>query len=521
MMKQWVLLLIFVPCVSWTQEFSRNVSFEWEPIEGAKTYDLELSSPTESLSFKVTEAQWSGPLKPGSWQMSVRSRDHRGVPGDWSTPESFDVGLEKPKNLKPSQSAQVQSSHSELTEQTFTWDAVPGATTYSFNLQSKKSEFKVEEKLTEPRWTGKIPVADQFEWTVQAHLSPEISSSPSDLSQFTVLGAPLEKPQPTPPKDDWVRDLNWTSVPYAQQYDLAVSRWNPESKKWQLVHKKQDFQQTELVFDPAWPGGQYRLILRAEADLRKASPATEIKFNVRGGDRSPAAQYTETMRESIERTRGWYTIASYLITTMQYLGDYNEAGAVDIKLKAVGGTGRIGAGYLHPDEPWGFLGIIDYSGFTIFGTNHTYGTGELSALHRLETSDRGEIRQQIGLFFREIPEVRADITETYQGTSNVSGLGAHYGAEYWYALSPKLGFQVNGHGYLTFMKISTPNGKAIKPSPSFQVGLLGSYKLSRRATGLVGYAYRYDSLAYESSTGSTNRVEIQGHYLNLFLEYAL
>ncbi len=82
--------------------YRRLVNFEWEAIEGAKNYEIELKQNKEDaqdgkskvFTFKVKDAAWNGRLTPGKYVMRLRTRDYRGVPGEWSPPSDFNVGLD-------------------------------------------------------------------------------------------------------------------------------------------------------------------------------------------------------------------------------------------------------------------------------------------------------------------------------------------------------------------------------------------------------------------------------------------
>jgi hypothetical protein len=59
--------------------------------------------------------------------------------------------------------------------------------------------------------------------------------------------------------------------------------------------------------------------------------------------------------------------------------------------------------------------------------------------------------------------------------------------------------------------------------------LLGSYRLNRAWMGYAGYAYRKDELRYDTDPsdpdsfarpGQVNEISIDGHYLNLILEFS-
>jgi hypothetical protein len=521
-----LLLSLFIQTALGAEPYRRTVQFEWDPIEGAVAYDLELqravpNAEPETLQFKIKEAAWSGLLTPGEWTMRVRSRDKRQVPGDWSSPEAFSVGLLASENIKPKLNEELKTEQNEKENVQFEWKAVPGAESYVLKISDTEGKLIREEKVSTNTAQIELPVAQIYTWTVQAFRNPNIQSKETPPSSFTVFGRKLEPPNVQAPTSEWVRELQWPKTPFAESYDYLLSRQDPESKKWVPLIKRNDVPDTGLFFDAAWPGGTYRFVARAEAKLRPRSEKTEIIFEVRSGDRSPAAQEMATIRESIDRTQGWFATASYLITQLQYDSQNFDGTEKATDFQAIGGTGRLGIGYLHSEKSWGGLGVVDYSGFYIFGKNHTYGTVEFNALKRSFAEGRGELRQQLGVYMKEIPEVLSNEFGEYQKTENVTVLGAHYGVEYWYALTSTLGFQANAHVYLPLTELSTPNGKPLKTIPSFQWGFLGSYRLSPTMTGLMGYALREDQISYESTSGATNKIKFSGHYLNLFVEWSL
>jgi hypothetical protein len=257
-----------------------------------------------------------------------------------------------------------------------------------------------------------------------------------------------------------------------------------------------------------------------------------MEFAVHNGDRSPAAEEVASIRESIDRLSGWYGIASYLITTMKSRGLNYDANSSS-SFAGVGGTGRLGAGYLSQMSPWGFMGIADLSGIAIgdYG-NYTFASLEANALYRTPSGNYGEVRQQFGLYYKELVELIANNSSTIgtngllKETNLLKYAGPHYGIEYWYALTSKLGMQLNAHLYPGLLSIKMPNSQSMVPSLSYQYGIFGSYRLKKNMTGLLGYTFRHDQAQYKSSDsginpGSTNSAIIEGNYLNLFLEWAI
>lgn len=503
----------------------RSVSMDWDPIEGAAGYDIEfVGKPKFQKIFGTKKPEWVGKLKPGNYEMRIRAKDRRQVPGDWSAFEPITVQLEKVSWLTPESEWKHQSTDPNLWNVKLNWKAVPGARSYTLTYESQDASIKKTEEVTGTEAQLELPVAHLYKVQVEALGPFELKSETPAIGSVEIKGPALAAPKFKKPENKFVRELQWTQDKHSKTGHLKI-QWKDEmTGRWrEMISTSAD--KPSFDFPPEWPGGLYRAQLKSEAPLRLSSKQVQIEFPVENGDRSPAAEYVALVRESIERTKGWFAIASYLVTGLSYTG-VNSDNAAGTSLKVqfpqnFGGTGRLGVGFLSDDKPWGFLGIIDLGGFIVRDRNPTFASTEANVVFRSEAGGLGELRQHYGVFYKEIPEIIALNTDEIASIDKIASLGPHAGLEYWIAVSPKLGLQANGHIYPNLISIKTPNGNPIATSVSYQFGLLGSYRLGRRTTGLMGYAYRKDSQAYKSQSGKTNTVDLTGHYLNLFLEWSL
>ncbi|MGZ3775334.1 MAG: fibronectin type III domain-containing protein [Pseudobdellovibrionaceae bacterium] len=529
-----ILIFTFWTGAVWATPYRRLVNFEWEAIEGAKTYEIELKQVKENkneeaktFTFKVNEPAWNGHLTPGKYLMKLRSRDYRGVPGEWSPDSDFNVGLENVNLKSPQSAAKISTQENKTSKIDFQWSPVGGADEYHFTLTSEDGKTQVDQALKDTHFKTEIPVAMNYTWKVSALNKEKITSDATSVSSFTLLGATVQNPKLEKPDSDFVREVKWSHPDNASTFDVQVWKFNTAQKKWDKFKVLENVQDNSLHFDESWPGGKYQIAVKAKADKRPDSKTEKLSFTVRHGDRSPAAEYTATVRKSIDHITGWYAIASYLITEMQFKGSNPEKNSV-VNYNALGGTGRVGMGWFNPSTRWGFLSIVDMSGFTFKGKTQTFASAEINAVYRYNLGDRGETRWQMGPYYKELPETVGD---PYSGTSSdykITSAGSHFGAEYWYSLTPKLGVQLNAHFYLSLMKLSTPNGQPLAPTVSTQFGFLGSYRFTSTFTGLAGYARREDKMSYNAipasnnaaASGDVNQSTIVGNYLNLFAEWA-
>ncbi len=559
---QFLFLLLFLgyPTSSWgfaTANKERTVEFEWDAIPGALKYDIEVytkggvSTENRVLSAKSSSSKWEGNLPPGKFLIRLRSRDHRGVPGNWSAPVTLNVYLENIKIIAPENHIEVGGAVEGVQEITFQWKEVKAAKYYQFELTSDDNTVHIQREIDRTELKLTLPVKNHYTWKIAAtdkaikgpagstpdpttdeDLKAELESvNKTDsitISDFTLLGATLAAPKLNPLKNEYVRELSWEPIPQAESYDLTLVRHDPLKKNWTPTYQNDHLTLSKIAFETNWPGGNYQIRLQARAKSTKPSVKANYSFKVKDGDRSPRAEFRELMKKSIDRVEGWYGIASYLITQINYKGQNFES-RVNADFSALGGTGRLGVGYVKRTSPWGFLQILDLSGFIYNSSNHTFASIETNGTYQIHYGYRDMLRFQAGVFYKELPVIipKANSTEVAD-ESKISTFGPHFGIEYWYSISPKMGFQTNAHLYSSLLKISSPNGEAAVPSLSYQIGLLGSYRLTDRWTGLIGIAHRMDKASYSPKTGGNslavsgdiNNVDVSGEYLNLFSEWA-
>jgi hypothetical protein len=508
----------------------KNVDMEWEAIPGAKSYDIELKKDaTEPILIKAEKSAWSGPVAPGIYKMRMRARDDRGVPGPWSDPDEFKVALAKAKLISPKPQDKVDGVNDPESPVELVWTPILGAQSYEVEIKAEKGEFKIAKVVSESRLSINLAVCAGYSWKVTAK-GQGLDSVSETEEHFVLLGAKIQNPRIQKPASTFVRSIKWSVPKHTSSFAYLLSRFNSESKSWEKVANQLDARENNLVIDPKWQGGKYKLALKAKGNLRQSSDKVELDFTVRSGDRSQTAEDQANMRQSIDRLTGWYGIASYLITMMNFQGkNYDQNSAATFT--GIGGTGRLGAGYLSASSRLGFVGILDLSGITLDGYgNYTFASSEMSGIYRMHVGERAEIRHFFGGFYKELPELISDNSVSNFGklkeVNLIKYLGPHYGIEYWWAMNRKLGLQANAHFYYSAMSLKTPNGQAISPSLSYQFGMLGSYRIRPNMTGLMGYAFRKDDARYKSSStasiqGGVNSAIIQGHYLNLFLEWEL
>lgn len=505
----------------------RLVNFEWESLEGAKGYEIEFRNvkkqDSKPYKFKVTTAAWNGRLPAGKYMLRLRAFDYRGVPGEWGEQVEFDVNLENVVPKFPTANAQIETKKNDKFEVDFEWNAVPNAENYTIEISTADGKIIKSDVVSKTEYSLKLPVSAAYSWKVSAKGKEDLASDATTVSQFTLLGGKVATPEIEKPETEFARKIRWGVPEFANAYDLTIHRWNPEAKTWEAVKTLYDHPDSLVELEETWPGGEFRLSLKAKAPLRQPSEEAVQVFRLKNGVRSPAAEYNALLRKSIDRVSGWYGIASYLITQIKYNNVYRETNT-QLRYNALGGTGRLGVGRFSENSPWGFLGILDLSGFLMQGRNLTFASLETSAVWKKPVGELGELRLQMGGYYKALPGTIGDISSGTADFKTIASAGPHGGIEYWHSLSAKLGIQFNAHIYLSLFKVETPNDGGIDPTISNQIGFMGSWRFSPKFTGLMGYARREDNIKFRAgpgaSTPGSNETTVTGDYLNFFAEYA-
>lgn len=512
----------------------RKIDLELEEVEGANSYEIELESKNSGkvTTFKMSAPRWKAAIRPGEYSLRLRSYDARNVPGPWSEAVPFLVKLPGPLLHQPELNAEIKTKEESEFEVTFKWQAVPGTKKYRVDVTPENGGDAVSESFSDNSGKIKLAVAKRYSWKVTpiSKLGEE-GESQENPGVFTLIGKSIAPPAIEKPEDIWVEKLRWEKSEYADRYTYLLQRQD-EKSKWTRVDMQENFNDSELTFPTSYPGGRYRLAVKAEGNLRESSSVAKVEFDVFNGDRSPATVEETKLRYSLEKPTSWYFVASYLLTNLNYTGLDSEAGNQRNVYQAVGGTGRLGLGYIHPQKNRGYLGIIDLSGLTIADENVTYAAAEMHYVLRY-TWGRNMLRPSAGLFYKELIETR-DVNSSFLITTyqhdKMSFAGPHIGFDFWRPLTSKLGIQANARIYYGLFGLQTPNGRDYSAEMSYQLGLMGSYKLKPNITGFMGWAHRIDKGSYESTpndggatsfagSGAKQEVQIEGDFFNLLLEW--
>ena len=130
------LIFILVLWSSLVLAQSRTLVFEFEPVEGATTYDFEFrvqgtSEVVRKLSQKNAEVEITLPLN--KYEYRQRTADRRKVSGSWSNWEKFDVSAPEIKITSPKVDDVIDSNEAKSKKVEIAWSG--GEAVDEFNVK--------------------------------------------------------------------------------------------------------------------------------------------------------------------------------------------------------------------------------------------------------------------------------------------------------------------------------------------------------------------------------------------------
>lgn len=502
------------------------ISVDFDPVPDAFSYQIEISNAKKEIKthdLKTTHAELT--LQVGVYKVRIRSFDSRGVPGPWGGTFEVLAAGPPPELLTPLAEDKIKSTGINKIEVPFKWAPQELATHYKLFIEPGG----IEKQVSENEIKLDLTVSQKYKWRISSYKDKEVlHDEPQVWREFTVYGKPLDPPVISELSNKYDEIIRWSKPKLTTTFHLKIER-KSDNDNWTKVHEKENFSDSNFRFPKKYLGGSYRLSVKSKGELRQDSEWAEYQFHLAAGGRGPVAAKKAELRDSLELPTSNYLIASYLISNINYSGTNMETNSQSA-YSALGGTGRIGAGHFGQNSKFGYFGILDLSGYNIGQQNFTYASSEFHYCYRTYLSTV-QLRTSVGVYLKEVPETRGEADGGFS-MNKISTVGPHFGFDYWKPITSKYGIQLNGRLYYGAIGTKTPNSRPISSRLSYQVGALGSYRLSNNLLAFAGYAYRMDEAAYKATPGTLdldftsvanegdlNSVTLNGHFLNVQFEW--
>ncbi|MBL7545054.1 MAG: hypothetical protein JNL11_14650 [Bdellovibrionaceae bacterium] len=508
-----LLIFLFLFEIATAQQSTRSVTLEWEQIDKAVTYDLEISdTKRKPIAYKISsEAKIKINLPPGEYLFRIRAKDKRGVAGPWSGYENLGVKVGTVKLIHPPKNWEKIIQESDKVEITFKWSQSQGAEGYKVKVKSISSSFDFAQETESTELTVVVPVGETFNWSVQSKAKGLLS--PISESQFTVLGKNYAKPEIIKPTSDFVRQLKWNREKSSDAVDMFVWKVDEDTQTWKKIFEKVNVSETSFVFPAEWDGGQYRLELLAKKDNKAISEKEMIEFPVRTGSRTIASENKVIMESLFKRQNVSGVFFNYILsqisykTTTPYLNSASSFDAV---------TGTLSGGWEGLFSPnYGVRTQASLGGMVIDKSDYVLIRFEVNGLYRQQMSDVSDSRIFMGLYYNEIPETHISLSGIKNEVKLSKVYGLNLGADYWRAVYGFWGVKT----YFTYsmpMSGTSGFGTSLKNGAEISLGVGGSYRFEKNKIYSFGYRYKTEFYEYASPKPNfdQNKIDLTGHYFN-------
>lgn len=529
-------LVIMAGAPLYAEPIQRSLSIDLEEVPNVKGYEVRWTrvlpdgKRSQAQVARLTTNNWSTKLAPGKYEFHVRTIDKRNVPGEWGAVKLVDVPLPPPRLDSPSNNSLIKSDEINSDKIKFSWQKVEGAEKYKLRIVDRKGAVVHDSEPSDNSIEIDLNVANEYNWTVVPYMEGLEGNSSSSF-KVTVLGDKLATPDIATISDINTTQIAWKGVEKTEAYEYKLEYKNKKGD-WKAYDVK-DLKLNSRNFKTPLYSGTYRVTVKAKADLRPSSDESVMEFKTEKINRSPAAIEQMKSEASYETKSKFFFLASYYYSHLNYSGSEIKQGSQATNggptYDVDGGTGRVGVGtWFNENSSWGALFTGDLSGYqydkTEPGGLHTYFSAALQAVYRYRLGGIGKIRFNMGLQYRELPITVGELTSSDEQNfylTQMTTVGPLGGFTFYRGITREIGIQANFQAAVSAFGLKTSNGGENIPEVSLQMGLMGSMKLGANLVGFLGYAYRTEQVKYKATrTGADQEnAEIQGHYLNLLLEY--
>jgi hypothetical protein len=352
----------------------RDVTLSWEPVEGAKSYEVNFEEwvgggwgSSGLATAKVEGTDYRTTLKAGRYRLKLRALDKRGVPGPWGEGDEFKVPTMGPVGVAPLKDTVVALGEGSLNKTRFEWRPVERAAEYETVVLDADGKEVARGRSTTTNLELKLPSWGFYTWRVAGITAAgDMGRSSRDWGPFKVVGPPLDRPEPKAVGGDFAKEITWAPIRDAEWYTVKVFSRPIGALTYREIAKPIRLSAARLRMGGRWLPGHYRMEVRAESTLRLPSPVVE--FNWPLGDR--AREMSLAKIEQISGGGGHLWIgASGTVAGLRYQMTSRETNAAADFTTIVGG-GDAEVGFFKPQSHLGALVGVESQTLSVLGTKH-------------------------------------------------------------------------------------------------------------------------------------------------------
>jgi len=459
----------------------KDLSFSWDPIPGAKSYEVEFKKKkgdqfvtTDDSIRRTKTADFSGRVATGVYQVRIRSLDRRGVAGAWSDPIDLTIPMPATEGVNPGADQVISAKSMTVTPVVFQWQKNVDATSYKLTILDSKGQVVQEQTTAATEVSVNLAVAAAYTWSVVSTGADGDQSSQSPARSFKIVGGRLARPtleMDTATPD--TRRIRWKAIEHADSYEVELKVL--VGKAWQTLDSK--VVSGDGLYEPPadLKPGRYRVFVQAKAAWWQPSKKGATKFKVdppkvevKAPPKKKPKKKKDPMQElaKILNSKSWRLAAKYTPSLWNHgAADDDEAGVVfdillfsrmrlDTEMWALDRSLSFSLTY----DRWAtklFSGGVEATGIDAEQRQLTLNSNEIAAKARYHlpilfsewTGQLGVRRSSVIFFFKDTPAT-IDIVNSYMTSLTLSAGGRiSLGQLGEFLGSAEFGYPIGGTGF--------------------------------------------------------------------------
>lgn len=271
------LILIFL-IFSIQSHATSVVEFEWEELEGARLYQVEIRNSKNFLrQLESSSGTFKTDMTPGKYEIrgkvgKVNPQDRE---SDWSNWKSFNIPPPKIKMKQLPLTENKVSTKSYLSEVPLSWDEADGASEYLLDILDEQGNI-VQTKTVQKTQTTLQLRPGYYKVRIRSKTADGLESENFELPEkIMVQKIPVEEPQKLKLENE--KSQATFEPAMGTQVEVSLEMQKFLGKEWKLIDRKL-LTTGSYAWDSSLPPGRYRLTLYSKNTYGEVSKPVVQEF---------------------------------------------------------------------------------------------------------------------------------------------------------------------------------------------------------------------------------------------------
>lgn len=264
----------------------RWIDLEFDPIENASSYEIELFQKSEGQklvleNYKSETPTWTKKVKPGKYFVRIRSLDKRNAPGPWSEEMFIPIKLPEVKILFPLNDAIIETNEEDISHKlNFEWMPVAGANFYKLNLYNREQKLLQSETVSTTVYPTYLNKRDTYFFEIIPLIDKNDEHTEKlSLNQFNLTYGKLPAPKPILKTSPSSVIISWKEVASDAQYKVKLIRIDSNESSAEKLITEKTIKNTELILNKkSVSEGTYKLFINAEKPGHQNSTTSQVVY---------------------------------------------------------------------------------------------------------------------------------------------------------------------------------------------------------------------------------------------------